>query len=83
MASSSMFEADRAPLSLVEKLSNVNWGLVLLLSLISGIGFAVLYSAAGGSLEPWADRSIMRFGIGLVLMLVVALVDIRFWYQAA
>ena len=76
-------EPDRAPPGLAEKAASVNWGLVLLLSAIAGIGFAVLYSAAGGSFDPWASRSMMRFGLGLALMLSVAMIDIRFWYRAA
>ncbi|HVJ55018.1 MAG TPA: rod shape-determining protein RodA [Aliidongia sp.] len=58
-------------------------GLVLLLTVISGIGFAVLYSAANGSFEPWALKSMIRYGVALALMLAVAVVDIRFWYRAA
>ncbi len=80
---SAAFETDRAPPGLAEKLAGVNWSLVLLLAGIAGIGFAVLYSAAGGSFEPWASRSMLRFGMGLVLMLAVAMVDLRFWYRAA
>jgi rod shape determining protein RodA len=76
-------DRDRAPLGLADKFIAVNWGLVLLLCAISGIGFAVLYSAAGGSIDPWASRSMMRFGLGLALMLSMALVDVRFWFRAA
>ena len=43
----------------------------------------LLYSVAGGSFEPWADRQIVRFGIGMVLLLAVALIDIRVWFQLA
>ncbi len=65
------------------KLRTLNWTMVLLITLISCIGFALLYSVAGGSFEPWADRQIIRFGIGLVILLAVALVDIRMWFQLA
>lgn len=34
----------------------LNWTLVLLIAALSGIGFAMLYSAANGSLQPWAER---------------------------
>jgi rod shape determining protein RodA len=80
---SAFFESDRGAPSLVERLIGVNWGLVLLLSAISGIGFAVLYSAAGGSVDPWAMKSLIRFGGALVMTILVALVDLRFWYRAA
>ena len=78
-----IFESDRRPPGIAEKLTQINWLLVLLVSIVAGVGFAVLYSAAGGSFEPWAARSMIRFGVGLVLMLGVALVDLRFWYAAA
>ncbi|MGE0253738.1 MAG: rod shape-determining protein RodA [Alphaproteobacteria bacterium] len=69
--------------TLREKILRLNWGLVLLVSMIAGIGFAMLYSAANASLEPWAGRQMARFAFGVVLMVGVALVDIRFWLRAA
>ena len=70
-------------LTLGRKLLLLNWPLVLLLCLISAIGVGMLYSAGGGSWEPWAMRQVMRLGAALVLMLVVALIDIRFWLRYA
>jgi rod shape determining protein RodA len=77
------FASHQAPPGLFEKVRSINWGLVLLLLLISGIGFAVLYSAADGSMEPWALRSMLHFAVALGLMLVVAVIDIRLWHRAA
>jgi rod shape determining protein RodA len=65
------------------KLRTLNWVLVGLISAISCIGFVLLYSVAGGSFEPWADKQIVRFGIGMAILLAVALVDIRTWFQLA
>jgi rod shape determining protein RodA len=59
------------------KLWQISWSYVLLLCLLAGVGYVALYSAAGGSPEPYAYRHILRFGFGLVVMLCVALVDIR------
>ncbi|MFI5024525.1 MAG: rod shape-determining protein RodA, partial [Alphaproteobacteria bacterium] len=70
-------------MSLAEKLWQVNWSLVLLVALLCGIGFAMLYSAANGSWDPWASRQMIRFGVGLLLMLGAALVDIRHWMRLA
>lgn len=71
----------RAPgaLSLPQKVLRLNFALVLLLSAVAATGFLMLYSVAGGSMDPWASRQIPRFGFGMALMLVVAMVDIRFW----
>ena len=43
----------------------------------------MLYSAAGGSWEPWASRQAIRLALGLVLMVVIALVSIRIWLKFA
>lgn len=70
-------------LSLGRKLCHLNWGLLFLIALIASIGFAMLYSAAEGSLEPWAGKQIVRFGIGCAIMAVLALTDIRVWLRWA
>ena len=65
------------------KVLYVNWALVLLLIAVSGIGFVMLYSVAGGSLTPWAEPQMKRFALGLVVMLAVAMVPIWFWRNVA
>jgi rod shape determining protein RodA len=60
------------------KVLQVNWLYVLLLCGLAGVGYAALYSAAGGAPEPYATRHVLRFAIGLVLMIGIALIDIRF-----
>ena len=62
---------------LMGKVLQVNWLYVLLLCALAGVGYVALYSAAGGSPEPYATRHAMRFAFGLVLMLAIGLVDIR------
>ncbi len=62
---------------LATKLFQISWLYVLLLCALAGVGYAALYSAAGGSPEPYASRQAVRFGFGLVMMLCLALVDIR------
>ena len=68
---------------LFQKLAQLNWGLVLLVCLIGGIGFLALYSAGGGHFQPYADKHTMRFAMGLMGLLLTALVSIRFWRQMA
>jgi rod shape determining protein RodA len=63
---------------LTAKLWQISWVYVVLLCVLAGVGYAALYSAAGGSPEPYASRHILRFAFGLVLMLSIAMVDIRF-----
>ncbi len=69
--------------TLLYKLKHLNWVLVALILMIASIGFAALYSAAGGSFDPWASRQMARFGIGFVMMIMIALVDIRWWFRLA
>jgi len=75
--------ADTVPVTPSQKLWQVSWPFVLLLCFTAAIGFMMLYSAAGGSWDPWASRQVMRFGVGVAVMLAVAMVDIRFWLRYA
>ncbi|MFO0996444.1 MAG: rod shape-determining protein RodA [Alphaproteobacteria bacterium] len=72
-----------AALSWPEKIWHFNWSVIALLVAIASIGFLTLYSAAGGSLEPWAVRQMVRFGIGLSILVVVGAIDIRIWFRLA
>src|SRR5579872_1970475 len=62
---------------LANKLWQVNWGFVVLLCALAGVGYAALMSAGGGP-EPYATRHAIRFTFGVVLMLSIAMVVIRF-----
>jgi rod shape determining protein RodA len=66
-----------------QKLRNIDWGVVLVITLIACAGFGILYSAAGGSFAPWAERQMLRFSIGFLIMIAVACVDIRVWMAVA
>ncbi|MBK0397938.1 rod shape-determining protein RodA [Limibaculum sp. M0105] len=70
-------------LTLIGRLLRLDWALVLLIGAIAGVGFLMLYSVAGGDLDPWSGRQMTRFGAGLVIMLIVAMIDIRFWKWAS
>jgi rod shape determining protein RodA len=70
-------------MTLGEKIWQINWTLILLTTLVASTGFAMLYSAANGSMDPWASRQITRFAIGLAIMIVVALIDVRVWFRHA
>ena len=77
------YAAARRTLSLVDKLYELNWGLVLLIGIIATAGFAMLYSVAGGHLQPWASPQILRFLLGLAVLITVACIDIRVWLSLA
>lgn len=65
------------------KILYLNWPLALLLVAVSGFGFLMLYSVAGGSFSPWAEPQMKRFAAGFVLMLIVAMIPIWFWRSMA
>ena len=55
----------------------IDWLLVAAITMIMLIGAAMLYSAAGGSASPWAGRHIIRYCVGLIVMLSVAMIGAR------
>jgi len=59
------------------KLWQISWFYVLLLCLLAGVGYLALYIAGGGASEPYASKHIIRFAFGLVLMIGIAMIDIR------
>ncbi|HEU0044835.1 rod shape-determining protein RodA [Sphingomonas sp.] len=64
-----------------EPLAQLPWRIILLVLAIGGFGLVVLYSAAGGSLRPWA----LSQGIKLVVFLGGAIVASRVpesWWKA-
>jgi rod shape determining protein RodA len=67
----------------LSKVFHVNWALVLVVFAVASVGFLMLYSVAGGSLDPWARDQMQRFGLGVVLMFFVAFVPIWFWRNVA
>lgn len=67
----------------LRKVLYLNWPLVLLVSAACGIGFLMLYSVAGGQADTWMRPQVERFGVGVILMLIVALTPIWFWRNTA
>ncbi|MEN8657663.1 MAG: FtsW/RodA/SpoVE family cell cycle protein, partial [Marivita sp.] len=61
------------------KMLFLNWPLIILLTAIAGVGFLMLYSVAGGSINPWAEPQMKRYALGLAVMFIVAMVPIWFW----
>jgi rod shape determining protein RodA len=70
-------------LTFSDRLRGISWGLILLLCVLSGIGFAMLYSAANGSWQPWASKQVARFAFAFIPMIAAALIDIRYWFRIA
>lgn len=69
-------------MGLVTKLGRLHWSLIMTVCIIAGIGFATLYSVAGGDFSL-GGRQLVRFALGLGVMVVIALVHIRVWWSLA
>src|SRR5690606_33080702 len=50
-------------------LAGIPWRVLVPLTLLVGFGAAILYSAAGGSMQPYATSHLIRFAVFLVLAL--------------
>ncbi len=80
---SGLSEFGAPELTLQQKIFQINWLLIFLVCAIAAVGFAMLYSAANGDWQPWASRQAVRFGVGLCIIFVLALIDIRLWMRFA
>src|SRR5260370_27534266 len=76
-------DLSRPELALTDKIRAIQWGFVLMIAAIAGIGFAMLYSAANGNLQPWASHQMARFAIAVVPMIAAGLIDVRYWFRGA
>ncbi|HEY9019404.1 MAG: rod shape-determining protein RodA [Paracoccaceae bacterium] len=65
------------------KVLYLNWPILLLLVAVASVGFLMLYSVAGGAFSRWTEPQMQRFGLGLVVMFVIAMVPIWFWRNMA
>ena len=55
-----------------EPIARQPWGMLITLFALVAFGAAVLYSAAGGSMTPFASSHLLRFGVCLVMAAVIA-----------
>lgn len=65
------------------KFMEVDWTFCLVLAMIAGVGGLMLFSIAGASWEPWADKHLLRFGVYFIIMVALAMCDLRWWFAAA
>ncbi len=59
------------------------WGMIAAVAALGAFGLLVLYSAAGGSLHPWAMAQGVRFAVLIVAMIALAQVDPALWRKYA
>lgn len=68
---------------LIVKFGEIDWVFSLALFLIAGTGALMLFSIAGSSWDPWAAKHLGRFIFLFLVMIILAMVDIRVWFAIA
>lgn len=68
---------NRYRLDPVGMLAEVNWVIVLVMTLICFIGFAMMVSAGNGDVHPYASSQVSRFLVAFMVMLVLALIPMH------
>lgn len=63
----------------LRKLLYIHWPILLVVLTIITIGLVMLFSVAGGSVDPYASSQLKRILLGLVALSIVALTPIQFW----
>lgn len=70
-------------LTLYDKIISLPLVLIALIIGLAGIGAMALYSAANGDISRWANMHIIRFVPLFVMMLIIAMIHMKWWYWAA
>ena len=68
---------------LIVKLSEIDWLFCFVLTLIAGAGALMMFSIAGSNWQPWAANHLIKYAIFFVLMIALAMVDLRVWLALA
>ncbi len=69
--------------SIKYKILNLNWHIVFLIFTLSLIGIFMLYSAAGAKFENWLVKQIIYLIIFFPIMIIIAIIDIKFWFKTS
>ncbi len=64
-------------------LASINWRILFLVGALGGFGLVVLYSAAGGSLTPWASSQGIKLVVFSGMALVLSRIPESMWKTAA
>ncbi len=72
---------DSASLSLVLKLYRLPWVFLLVISIIAAIGISTLQSIQHNHVSIYADQQLVRYLVGVALLLTCALVPLELWMK--
>jgi len=68
---------------LIVKIGEVDWLFCFVLSLIAIAGGVMMFSIAGSSWEPWAASHLIKYAIFFLMMIALAMIDLRVWFALA
>ncbi|MET0181312.1 MAG: rod shape-determining protein RodA [Caulobacterales bacterium] len=74
---------NRNPHSIPEKLARLNWGIITVLCALAFIGVIMHFSVSAGSWSGMPLTHGLRFAVMLVILIVLALIDIRVYLAIA
>jgi len=77
---SGLLPLDSSGMSLRAKLYELNWLLPVLIFVIGAIGVTMIFAATDGVWNQGAAQHAIRIGVAGVVMLIIALTDIKVWY---
>ena len=66
-----------------QRLRALPWRIVAVMAMIAAFAVVVLYSAAGGSMQPWALNHALRATLFLMLALALSQVPLALWMRIA
>ena len=69
--------------SLKDRFLRLNFFYIILICALALVGTLTLYSAGNGNWQPWAWKHLCRFGVAFAVMIVMALVNVRWYYKYA
>ncbi len=76
----SLFGSDSSNLSFRDKLYEVNWLLPVLVAIIGAIGVGMIFAATDGIWGRGAAQHSVRLAVAGLIMIIIALTDIKVWY---
>ncbi|MCQ2914906.1 MAG: rod shape-determining protein RodA [Alphaproteobacteria bacterium] len=80
---STSFVDSGSDMTIKDKLLHLSVFYLFLILIVACTGFLVLYAAANGSWNPWASKQFIRFIFGIIMLIGISLIDIRFWMKYA
>ena len=66
-----------------KKLVSINYFILVITTIIFSFGLLLLYSAAGGNIDPWAYKQSIRYIFAIIIFIIVSLINIKYWIGLA